>query len=111
MRVIVSPMAVKLPMYGCALSETQVEEQLGRYRGLARHVVALRRADGELTVEFDDRVAENQIERALEVERECCSFLRISYVSERRRLVIGAPHSDQDIVLSAIAGALASRPH
>ena len=104
-------MAVNLPMYGCALSQTQLEEQLGRYRGLARHVVRLRRGDGELTVEFADGVPDTQIEQALEVERKCCSFLRISYVPEQRRLVIAAPDSDQDIVLSAIAGALDTRAH
>ena len=104
-------MAVNLPMYGCALSQAQLEEQLGRYRGLARHVVQLRRADGELTVEFADGVPGNQIEQALEVERECCSFLRISYAPEQRRLVIAASDSDQDIVLSAIAGALDTRAH
>jgi hypothetical protein len=104
-------MAVNLPMYGCSLSQTQLEEQLGRYRRLARHVVQLWRADRELTVEFADRVPDAQIERALEVERECCSFLRISYAPEQRRLVISAPDSDQAIVLSAIAGALASRAY
>lgn len=99
-------MAIELPMYGCTLSQPQLEEQLARYRGLAAHVVEARHTSGELTVEFADGVPEQQLERTLEVERECCSFLAIAYDRDARRLTITVEGGDHEPVLAALAAAL-----
>jgi hypothetical protein len=101
-------MAVELPMYdGCALDPSQLQAQLERYRSLARHVIEVRRADGELSAEFGADVPERLLAEALEVERGCCSFLDIAYERKRRRLTIATEDRAHEGVLAAIGDTLA----
>jgi hypothetical protein len=95
---------VSLPMAGCALDPSQLEEQLGRYRELRRYVRGLRRTAGELVVDFGDDVPGELVGRTLEIERGCCSFLEITYKADERLLTIAAV--GQDAVLAALESAL-----
>ena len=95
---------VSLPMAGCALDPSALEEQLGRYRELRRHIRGLRRTAGELVVDFGDDVPAELLGRTLEIERDCCSFLEITYNVDERRLTIAA--EGQDAVLTALESSL-----
>jgi hypothetical protein len=98
-------------MYGCTLEHGELEEQLKRYGELGLYATTVRHEPGKLVIEFVDGVPEDKLERALEVEQACCSFLQIGYARELGHLVVEAPGADADVVLGAIAGALAAGAH
>jgi hypothetical protein len=91
-------------MAGCVLDPSELESQLGRYRELRRYVRGLRRTAGQLVVEFGDDVPGGPLGRTLEIERDCCSFLEITYDADERRLTIAA--EGQDAVLAALESSL-----
>jgi hypothetical protein len=95
---------VSLPMAGCVLDSSALEEQLGRYRELRHYVRRLRRTAGELVVEFGDDVPAGLLRSTLEIERDCCSFLEITYDADGRQLTIAA--EGQDAVLAALESSL-----
>ena len=95
---------VSLPMAGCVLDPSALEDQLGRYRELRRYVRGLSRTAGELVVDFGDDVPGELLGRTVEIERDCCSFLEIRYKADERRLTIAA--EGHDAVLAALESSL-----
>ena len=72
----------------CTLAPAGVGPQISRYRQLAAHVTRIERNTGEVRVEFDERVPDGLLAQTLEVERECCSFLELTYDSGSRSLAV-----------------------
>jgi len=86
----VSTVAKPLPMApsGCELDESQLGEQLNRYRRLSSSVLRVERDGPRAHVAFDARVDTTLLAHALTVERGCCSFFTLAYDPSARVLTI-----------------------
>jgi hypothetical protein len=97
----------ELPMApSCALDESGIRSQLERYRLAGRGARLLELTGQQVTVQLDERIDRKVIERAIEVEGECCPFFAIDWRAEQRRLVISVGRSEHEPALEAIVFAL-----
>jgi hypothetical protein len=63
----------------CTLSSEGRAAQAGRFEGVRADVLGVERAPTALTVRFGSGVDERLLGELIATERECCSFLDISY--------------------------------
>jgi xanthine/CO dehydrogenase XdhC/CoxF family maturation factor len=103
--------AQPLPMApsGCALDDTQLAEQLGRYRHLSGSVLGIDRDGQTARIVFSERVETELVQNALAIERSCCSFFTLDYDASQRALTIT---TDQEHAgsLSVLLSALTPAP-
>jgi arsenite methyltransferase len=90
----------------CKLDSDQLGVQLGRYRGLARHVLSVERRPGEVVAHFGDDPPAGLVEQTLEVERRCCPFIHAAYHRAARRLTLTVKNIDQEPTLDVLYDAL-----
>jgi hypothetical protein len=93
----------------CRLDEDDLRAQLARYRQISRHVETIQREPGRLVVRLNSGVEWERLQRALEVERACCPFIRAEYDADRRRLTLTVGEAAQDPALDALSDALSPR--
>jgi hypothetical protein len=80
--------------------------QRDRYRALGQHVIDAERRPGHLSVRFDDATDLALLREAIDVERGCCPFFKLSPDAQRRTLQISVGVPEQDPALDALAHAL-----
>ena len=80
--------AQPLPMApsGCGLDDSQLAEQLARYRQLSNSVLGVdaRRPDGARS-SSSEPIETELLEQTLAIERGCCSFFTLDYDTVRTR--------------------------
>jgi hypothetical protein len=91
---------------GCTIGTGDTSVQLERVATLRRHVTRLERRRGFLAIAFDGAADRDSIERFIEVERGCCSFLTIEleHLMGETRLVFSSDDPEREPALAAIAG-------
>ena len=103
--------AQPLPMapFGCVLDDTQLAEQLARYRQLSGSVLDVDRDGNTARIVFSDQVETELMQHTLAIERSCCSFFTLDYDTSQRALTIttGPEHT---AALSALLAALTPVP-
>ena len=100
------PLPLPMAPAGCELDAGALGEQLERYRGLGATATGVTRDGAVARVEFDVSLDAQLLERTLEVERGCCSFLTLDYDADTRTLTLVAPAqspSALDPLLAALA--------
>jgi hypothetical protein len=90
----------------CALDEDGIREQRARYGRLASSVTRVQREPAAVWIDFDAGFDRQALERALEVERECCPFFRFVFDEQLRRLRATVAEAEQFPALDAVAHAL-----
>jgi hypothetical protein len=90
----------------CALDESGMRRQLERYRQAGQRARLVERTDRQVTVQLDQRIDRDVIERAIAVERECCPFFSIDWRAEQRRLIVSVGRAEHEPALAAIVFAL-----
>jgi hypothetical protein len=100
---------VPLPMAiaDCTLSPDALGDQLERYRRLGSTATRIERHDRRFVITFGRQMDTELLERAIEVERECCSFLALDYDDSTRGLSVAAG-ADRVDALDAVLAALTS---
>jgi hypothetical protein len=99
-----------LPMFeppaSCSLDGPEMREQAARYAriGAGAQVVDWRERRFEIRLADGTDLAE--VDRAVAVERECCSFFAIEWDPAERRLAFGVATEAEAPALGAIADAL-----
>ncbi len=91
----------------CALDETALAEQLGRYRAVGRDSAVVARDARRLIVDVGSEVPGALVEELVAVERGCCPFFAVDWRAPERRLTVAVRGSEHEPALSAIAAALA----
>lgn len=105
-RVLAAPELPELPLVACRLDDTALPLQLDRYAELGRTADSIHRRPNELLVEFGPEVDRELLERAVAVERDCCSFLELDYSPAERRLAIAVDDPSGAPALDAIERSL-----
>ena len=90
----------------CSLNADELAAQLERYRAIGRLAAAVEHEPGRVVVRFAGDPPSALIERALEVERDCCPFFELDYDPDTRRLAISVDHPDRHPGVDAVAHAL-----
>ena len=82
--------AQPLPMApsGCGLDDSQLAEQLARYRQLSASVLGVERDGPTTRIAFSQQVQTEVLEQTLAIERRCCSFFTLDYDTSQRVLAI-----------------------
>lgn len=91
----------------CALDETGLAEQLGRYRAVGRHSALVARDARRIVVDVGSEVPGGLVDKLIAVERGCCPFFDVDWRPPERRLTVAVRGSEHEQALSAIAAALA----
>lgn len=100
-----------LPMApSCALDETGLRLQLERYRRAGEGAQLVDRGRRNLVVDLNEHVDNLLVEEAVAIELECCPFLTIDWVPDRRRLSVSVSATEHEPALDAIAFALDLAP-
>ena len=94
------------PVPECRLDPGGLRNQGDRYRALGRHVQRMRRAPRRLDVNFSSEVDSALLEETLGIERECCSFLGLTYDEDTRQLSITVEDPAHGPALDALHHAL-----
>jgi hypothetical protein len=94
----------------CALDETGLRSQLGRYRQAGRNARLIERTPRRLVADLGDDVDAELIAQTIAVERECCPFFTPAWEPERRRLTVTVADAEHEPALDAIAFALNLAP-
>jgi hypothetical protein len=90
----------------CALDETGLGVQLGRYRRAGEDARLIERTRRRLVVIIDEHVENALIEKAVITERACCPFFMLSWEAHRRRLTVAVSEPEHEPALEGIAFAL-----
>lgn len=88
---------------GCSLTEEGLAAQAGRAAAVRASVLELEREPGTLRVRFGADVDEAVVERLVETERGCCSFLELAWDARARELSVAAPEGTNTEAVGAIA--------
>ncbi len=91
----------------CALDETALAEQLGRYRAVGADSALVARDARRIVVDVGPRVPGALVDELVEVERGCCPFFELDWRPPGRRLTVAVRDVEHEPALSAIATALA----
>ena len=91
----------------CALDESALAEQLGRYRAVGRDSALVARDARRIVVDVGPEVSGALVDELVAVERGCCPFFDVDWRAPRRRLTVAIRDADHEQALSAIAAALA----
>jgi hypothetical protein len=91
----------------CALDEQGMSRQLDRYRRIGLGARVLERSDRRLAVELHDGADRDLVAETVAVERECCSFVDVSWNRVARRLVFSVSRTEDEPALEAIVFSLA----
>ena len=98
---------LELPVIAeCRLDLDGLTRQRDRYRALGRHVADSERRPGLLSVRFDAEADMTLLQEAVDIERGCCPFFRMTPDPGRRELLIAVDTPEHDPALDAIAHAL-----
>jgi hypothetical protein len=73
---------------GCALDDTQLAEQLARYRQLSGSALGVERNGPTARIVFSQRVETELMQHTLAIERRCCNFFTLDYDASQRVLTI-----------------------
>lgn len=95
-----------LPLASCELDAERLHAQLGRYRALAAHVVALQREPQRLRVELGPRADLELLRETVAIERDCCSYFEIDVDERTRTLAVAVADPAMAPSLDAIAHSL-----
>lgn len=90
----------------CSLSDTEVREQLGRYRAAGRGAEVIEWTGRTRGIRVSGSVPESLVARLVQVERGCCPFFALAWDRRSRRLTISVPTADREPALEAISRAL-----
>jgi hypothetical protein len=90
----------------CSLSESELDQQIQRYRAFARGAREVRRDGPTVEVTAGPAVTDALVEELVATERSCCPFLSLDWDAAGRRLRIAAVKPSDEPVLELIAGAL-----
>jgi hypothetical protein len=97
----------RLPMISrCALEETELDQQLERYRRIGKGARVVAHHRQTLVIEVDPSVKPELILEAIAVERQCCPYFALNWQASRRRLAVSVSTAEQQPALDAIAVAL-----
>lgn len=101
-----------LPMApaSCSLDAEGLESQLARYRRIGEGARVIERSPRRLTVGLADAVEAAEVEEALRIEAECCSFFGLDFDPAARRLSFSVGSREHEPALGAIESALALAP-
>jgi hypothetical protein len=98
---------IALPMTSaCALDESDLRQQLARYRRIGRGATAVEQTPRRLTIELDGRVGRQLVGELLAIERECCPFFDLVWEPGLRRLTIAVSEAAHEPALHGISLAL-----
>ncbi len=90
----------------CALDESALRAQLGRYRRVGRNARLIERIPRSLVADLDEDVDAQLVAETVAIERECCPFFTLSWEPQRRRLTVSVSEAAHEPALDAIAFAL-----
>jgi hypothetical protein len=90
----------------CSLSDTELTEQLGRYRAIGKGAQVLEWTVRTRGIRLSGSVPEALVERLIEVEQGCCPFFGLVWDRTARRLTISVSSADREPALEAISRAL-----
>jgi hypothetical protein len=90
----------------CALDESGLRSQLGRYRQAGQNARLIERTPRRLVADLDEDVDAELVAQTIAVERECCPFFVLTWEPNRRRLTVSVSHAAHEPALDAIAFAL-----
>lgn len=90
----------------CSLNETELGEQVDRYRTVGVAATTIESVARRLVIGVADDAPAALIEDLIEVERACCPFLQLEWDTRERRLAIWVAAPEHEPALAAIAGAL-----
>ncbi len=93
----------------CALDESALAEQLGRYRAVGRDSGLVARDARRIVVDVGPEVPVALVDELVAVERGCCPFFDIAWQPPGRQLAVAVRDAEHEQALSAIAAALAPR--
>jgi hypothetical protein len=97
----------RFPMISsCALDETELGQQLERYRRIGEGARIVEHHRQTLVIEVDPNVEPELIGEAIAVERQCCPYFALDWEAGRRRLAVSVSTAAQQPALDAIAFAL-----
>ena len=96
-----------LPMApSCTLDEVSLRAQRERYRRAGRGAEIVERGPRRIVVRLAADTDPANVDRLLEVERECCPFFSLSWTPERRLLGVAVASAEHEPAIEAIVEAL-----
>jgi hypothetical protein len=90
----------------CALDESGLRSQLGRYRQAGRNARLIERTPRSLVADLGEDVDAELVVETVAIERECCPFFVLAWEPDRRRLTVSVSKAAHEPALEAIAIAL-----
>jgi hypothetical protein len=87
----------------CRLDESGLRRQLERYGRVGHGASLIEQTSRRLSVELDHSVDGRLVEELLAIERECCSFLALTWEPGERRLTVAVSRSEHERALEGIS--------
>jgi hypothetical protein len=94
----------------CSLDSAGAESQMQRYRRIGAGAELAKRTARRLEVALAPDVDPGEVDEALRIESECCSFFGLGFDREARRLSFSVDRPEYEPALEAIESALGLSP-
>ena len=105
---MIDPAGVELPMVraACTLEDSDLTEQLARYRQLSTTALSILERELDLVITFSPDVDTDLLRETIAIERGCCSFFTLDYDPSERCLSITIDDPTRRDALRALLSAL-----